>query len=433
MQVVELRAENVKRLSAVKIRPDGAAMVVVAGENEAGKSSVLDSIQMALGGTKAAPEQPVRKGHERAMIVLDLGDLVVTRVFHASGGTSLKVTNRDGMAYPSPQALLDGLIGRLTFDPLAFAEMDAEQQAKTLRALAGIDTTDLDLEHKRLYDERTLVNRDAKQAEAAAAKAPSYPGVPSAVVDSVALVQALSEADREAALAAAAQSEVAKIHGQLTARRQAVAACEKAIERLREQMATAEEDLMIAEAAAQQAETMLSAAKSAARHVAGHVPNRDALRSELADIEQTNAKVRDNQRKAELLKDAAQKKATSERLTARLNDIAVEKAQMLERAKFPIDGLGLGEVGVTWNGLPFSQASTAVRVRVSVAIGLALNPKLKILLVRNGNDLGSKNLTLIAEMAAQAGAQVWLERIAGGEGQTTVVIEDGTVVEEVVA
>ena len=43
MKIVELRAENVKKLRAVQIKPDGS-LVVIGGQNGAGKTSVLDSI-----------------------------------------------------------------------------------------------------------------------------------------------------------------------------------------------------------------------------------------------------------------------------------------------------------------------------------------------------------------------------------------------------
>ena len=77
MQIIELTASNVKRLKAVKIVPKGA-VINLGGENEAGKSSVLDSIQMALGG-EPSESMPVRQGEEKAVITVNLGDLVVRR------------------------------------------------------------------------------------------------------------------------------------------------------------------------------------------------------------------------------------------------------------------------------------------------------------------------------------------------------------------
>jgi hypothetical protein len=159
------------------------------------------------------------------------------------------------------------------------------------------------------------------------------------------------------------------------------------------------------------------------------VPDTTALRTELAAVQDHNRKVDANSRREAIRARTRRIPAHAEQLTATIEGADATKAERLAAAKFPVEGLGISDAGgVTWNGLPFEQASTAVRTRVSVAIGFALNPKLKILLVRNGNDLDAKNLQLLADLAKEAGGQVWVERIAGGiDGIQTVVIEDGAV------
>jgi hypothetical protein len=90
---------------------------------------------------------------------------------------------------------------------------------------------------------------------------------------------------------------------------------------------------------------------------------------------------------------------------------------------------GFGEDGITFNGLPFEQASSAEQLRVAVAMGLALNPTLRVLLIRDGSLLDAENLGMVAEMAAEADAQVWIERVGEGD-ECAVVIEDGHVAEK---
>ena len=92
----------------------------------------------------------------------------------------------------------------------------------------------------------------------------------------------------------------------------------------------------------------------------------------------------------------------------------------------PIDGLSFDSDGVYFKGVPFSQASSAEKLRVSVAMGIAMNPELKVLLIRDGSLLDQKNLKLIAGMANDSGHQVWVERVGSGE-ECQVIIEDGYV------
>jgi hypothetical protein len=118
MKIIKFTAENIKRLRAVEITPDGTVQVIT-GKNAAGKSSVLDAIWLALGGGTASKStaKPIRAGQDNAHVRLDLGDLVVTRTW-AGDKTTLKVESQDGAKYSSPQGVLDSLVGRLSFDAL---------------------------------------------------------------------------------------------------------------------------------------------------------------------------------------------------------------------------------------------------------------------------------------------------------------------------
>jgi hypothetical protein len=62
-----------------------------------------------------------------------------------------------------------------------------------------------------------------------------------------------------------------------------------------------------------------------------------------------------------------------------------------------------------------------------VAIGLALNPKIRVLLVRNGECLDTDSMNTLAKLAAQHDAQLWIERMTEAKDGATVMIEDGEV------
>jgi len=100
---------------------------------------------------------------------------------------------------------------------------------------------------------------------------------------------------------------------------------------------------------------------------------------------------------------------------------------MLKEAKFPIDGLGFNEQGVTFNGIPFKQCSSAERLKVSLAMAMALNPELKVIRITNGNLLDSSNMTIVEQMAKDNDYQIWLEMV-DESGSMGIYIEDGEVV-----
>jgi len=401
VKIISLRAENVKRLRAVEITPDGNT-VVIAGRNAQGKSSVLDAIWMALAGAAGAKEtsRPIRDGEKKASVRLDLGDLVVTRKW-TEAGTTLEVAAADGAKYPSPQTVLDGLIGRLTFDPLAFAQQDPRRQRETLLEVVSLpfDPDEVAEERQRVYDERTIVNREVKRLEAQISGFEAIPDdTPDEEVSAVTVAAEL--ADAQAARRARADLQD----------RGARAAAE--VERLKEALAAAETEL---------------AELRAEREALPEAQDPGPIQERLAALDKTNAAVRAKQARAQLQRELAAAEKKSAAGTAKLEQIDRSTADGLAAAKMPLEGLSFDAENVLYGGIPLSQASAAERLRVSIAVAMALNPKVRVIRITDGSLLDSENLALIDEMAAEQDFQVWLEKV-DETGTIGITIEDGMVV-----
>ena len=61
IKINKLEIENVKRIKAVKIEPSANGLTIVGGNNNQGKTSVLDSIAWALGGDRYRPSEAKNK------------------------------------------------------------------------------------------------------------------------------------------------------------------------------------------------------------------------------------------------------------------------------------------------------------------------------------------------------------------------------------
>jgi hypothetical protein len=106
-----------------------------------------------------------------------------------------------------------------------------------------------------------------------------------------------------------------------------------------------------------------------------------------------------------------------------------QKQKAIASAKMPVKGLSFGDGIVLYKGVPIEQASSAEQLRVSCAIGMAGNPKLRVMIIKDGSLLDSDSLKLLAGMAKDQDFQVWVERV-DASGQVGIVMEDGHVKEQ---
>jgi DNA repair exonuclease SbcCD ATPase subunit len=436
MNIISLRASNVKRLTAVSIDPSGA-LVRITGANGAGKSSVLDCIWYGLGGESVIPSEPVRDGEEKAEITLTLGtDGVmkyrVTRKITRGKTSQLLVENADGARFPSPQKFLDKLYGSLTFDPEVFGRMSPKQQVEQLKALANIDV-DLDAlkrENDADYARRTDINRRAKSLKETL---DLYAG-------GLALDMDVTPINVDALLREI--DAAAKANGDIRARMDEYNRFDAAIqgnlneaERLRQEARRLIEKADGVEAANDGLRRLRDATVvnpgGAPDTIFGVEVNVADITRQVQDATRENS-ARDLQRQQREKYQSANEAwlmATreSDALTARMDERTKQARDAIAAAKMPVDGLTLGESDVLYKGLPFSQASSAERLRVSFQMAMALAPELKIVRIQNGSLLDSENLAMISALAEERGFQVWVE-IVSESGDVGIYLEEGEII-----
>jgi hypothetical protein len=430
MKIVRFFAENVKRIKAVEVVPKkDASMVVIGGENDAGKSSLLDAIEMALGGARRHPAEPLRRGTKHGRVVIDLGDIVVHRSFGQGGSTQLVVESKAGKKFASPQAMLDKLYGDLTFDPLEFERQDGKAQAEVLRRLVGLDFSDLDKIREGLYENRKLENKTLDMLQSSLAGMVQHDDAPELEISVESISAELKAAEAFVAAADDASRKESDCRAVYSAAAAALRSAEEDVARLERQLEAARGRLAEVQTIIDDADTRLTAARDAQEAAKAAVPDTAPLHARLKEAEGLNVLWREN--RSYLAQECAirDQRSACDDLTHQIEAVDEEKGRRLAAAKYPVDGLSMSEAGdVLFNGIPFEQASTSDRIRVSVAMGLALHPKLKVLLVRDGSLLGEKKLKLIEEMVKAEGAQLWLEMMSETDSdKLTVYIEDGMI------
>lgn len=421
MRIISLQAENFKRLVAVDITPDGA-IVEITGENGEGKSSTLDAIWAALGGKDAAPAKPIHTGAEKAEVRLVLGEgdvpkLKVTRKFRLKEGvpfaTDLIVESTEGARFTSPQAVLDALVGELCFDPLAFTRLKDEEQMRALRRFVpSVDFEKMEGLNRRDYELRTEVNRRVRDLKGQLAALPTIAGDLPEPVDLAALEQRLGEA-------ATVNSEIERRKGARQAAEDRAQAHADRAKGLREQAAA-----FIAQAEEQEG---LHAGLRQQIDTATPLPSpvdTEAVREALAEGRRANDLIAQNTQRKNLedkITAGAEEEVT---LTNAIETRKAEAEEAVRNAEMPLVGLGFGEDFVTLKGEPLAQASMAEKIRISVAIAAAMNPKLRVARIADGSLLDRNSWAALSEYATRHDLQIWVETVEQ-KGASAVVISEG--------
>lgn len=445
LKIVNLKIENVKKLVAVDITPS-KNIITISGKCEQGKTTVLDAIWMALGGKKE--EQPIRKGQKRASIRLDLGELIVTRIF-TEGGSRLTVTTKDGNKFSSPQAVLDKLLGELTFDPLAFARgtnaADKHRRAETLSKVVDIKVDNKKLEkisgvavpnmpnpldmlnmaYKSVFDDRVLINRDLDKAKKSIEDYADAEQVePVSLVELVVKKERLEKINRQNVL------EREAVDGQRVTVEQTSASVDSVLKEITD----LERQLTLKKMLLEKMRSKLNDSENkllVMQSVTDALVDEDltSINEKIANADETNRKAQRYIEKQRIQNGIDISQSDSYMLTSQLEAIKKYKKEIMENTKFPIPGLDFANNGVMFDGLPFEQASSAQRYRISVAIGMALNPDLRIMLVDGGESLDKDQMKIIEGLAAENDYQIWMTKV-DGDCSVGIFTEDGEITNE---
>jgi hypothetical protein len=414
-RLVELRAINVKKLKAVAVRIDGTVLKV-SGRNEQGKSSLLDAVAMAIGGPEAFPKVPIRKGEEKAEIFLDFGGLKLTRrLWQKEGGgvgQDVTIEYADGKRPKQKQTVLDELRGSpIADDPIEFAtKLKPRERFDMLKTLVP----DYDFEigaaqRQSMYEDRTIVGRDLERAKGAAESVVLPPGkLPTKSVDITDLGKQLQDAinhNQQIAIRAKRREEAAD---ELETMRDEADQMAASLKKLQDDIAAREKQLIEAE----------------------DLPapiDRAAIEARIDSAESVNALCRLVTDKAEKEHARDELEAKYDGLSKQIENLDRQKNEAISRAKLPIPELTFGDDDILLDGLPFDQASTARKIRVSTALLMALKPQLRVLLVREGSLLDDEARAALEADAAANDFVVLMECVGDGGGDG-IVIENGEIV-----
>jgi hypothetical protein len=412
-RIVRLQAENIKRIEAVDITPNGD-VVIVAGKNGQGKTSVLDSITMALGGKDLVPAEPLRHGAHKGQVTLDCGDFTATRKFSETGQQLILKRKNGQPITEKPQTFLDNLIGSLSFDPLEFSRLKAGERLNTLLGLTNgleVQLKEIAAKREKAFTERTEYNVTVRNlnGQLAEMEAPTKDWPEGEVsLDSF--------TERRKAL----QLEIDR--NRMT--RDQLAMAETAVTDAEEEMHRLARLLDEAKFNHQKATVEVVGLRCQAERLVD--PDLSTVDGEMAAAIERNKLAVKRQEYSKTLSKKCQAITRAEALTEIIEACDAMKANALAEANLPIPGLEFSDGDVRYNGVLFDQLSGAEQLRVSLSMAMAANPDMRVIRITNGSLLDDDNMEIVRQMAGEHDYQVWIECV-GDRKDATVVIEEGKV------
>lgn len=410
VKINTLEVENVKRIRAVQLTPAANGLTLIGGNNNQGKTSVLDSICWLLGGKKFEPTNAKREGAliEPVLRARLSNGLIVER---KGKNAALKVIDSAGNR--SGQALLDSFISELALNLPKFMQASDKEKADTLLQIIGVgeQLTQMEQEEKRLYDQRTAIGQIAQQKSKYAAELVRWDNIPDTPISASELILQQQEI-----LARNGENQRKRAQlNMLTDRKQQLA---ERIAMLRQQL----QDIM------KEYEQIVADEETAMKTVAELQDESIAeLEMSIANIDKINVKIRDNMNKAAAEADAKGYTDQYEDLTAQIEAIRKAKRDLLLGADLPLPGLSVEDGKLLYNGKAWDCMSGSEQLRVATAIVRKLNPNCGFVLLDKLEQMDMQTLTDFGAWLEAEGLQAIATRVSTGD-ECSIIIEDGLAV-----
>lgn len=414
IKINQLEIENVKRIKAVKIEPKETGLTIIGGNNNQGKTSVLDAIAWALGGEKYKPSQAVREGS----VVPPNLHLVMSNgldVERKGKNSTLKVTDPNGKK--AGQQLLNEFIEQLALDLPKFMNASGKEKADVLLQIIGVgpQLIELDQKEKELYQERLYVGRTVDQKAKLAKEMTYYDDVPKELISPSELIRQ--------------QQEILARNGENERKRSAAVALNAERNRLAEKVNALKEELERYQAQLIKVDHDMNIAYKTAEEL--HDESTAELEASIANIDEINRKIRANLDKEKAEDDAREYLANYEKLTGQIENIRQKRTALLDAAELPLAGLSVKNGELIYNGQKWDNMSGSDQLKVSTAIVRKLNPNCGFVLLDKLEQMDMQTLEAFGQWLEGEGLQAIATRVSTGD-ECSIIIEDGYIKNETV-
>lgn len=407
MKINKLEIENVKRVKAVKAEFTPNGLTVIGGNNNQGKTSILDAIAWALGGNKYKPSQAQRQGSvtpPHLHVVMNNG-LIVER---SGKNSTLKVIDPNGKK--GGQQLLNDFVEELAINLPKFMESTSKEKANSLLQIIGVGPKlqELEMKEGELYNERRTIGQIADQKKKFAEEQTYYPDAPHELVPVNELIKQQQDILARNGENQRKRDNLKSLEEQHTFQTRKVAQLMEELEKEQAKLAGLTEDINVAKKSVSELKD----------------ESTEELERNLAEIDELNRKVRANLDKDKAEEDANQYKDKYQELTRDIETVRKEKSNLLNSADLPLPELSVDNGELIYKGQKWDNMSGSDQLKVSTAIVRKLKPNCGFILLDKLEQMDMQTLEEFNHWLEQEQLQGIATRVSTGD-ECSIIIEDG--------
>lgn len=433
MKIIGLKISGMRKLTAAELTIKETGLTPIKGRNKAGKTSVLDALEILFCGNIHVQPDMIQHGQEKMTIegrvVGEGGEVYNIKKVVTHKTTRLEITDEKGFtASKKPQEFLTSLVSQLSFNPRQFLNLSGSEKLKDMMQLLKIDFSGIDRNIKAKEQERLLVGREVKNFGEIIVGDPVEAVVVSTILEQK---QEIAESNRkvqEAHRKSRQDAEDAnrKFNSEQLARQTAIDKTQNVYDMQQRELVKIEEQIKKLQQEQEQLQQSQKEIKEGISKLPLPEPQVDVfshnmpapivlqstveLDQQLADAAETNTRAAAYSLRVETQKKKMEKEAQYTKLSEDIASLRMDKIRVLKDAPMPVPGLAIKPIpgeekdgeevyGLFYGDTYSENWSEAEGLLIASQICLSQNPKLRAVFLDKGESMDPITLKEFAKWA----------------------------------
>lgn len=404
LKIIGLSVENWQKLTAVNMTfPTDGGLIFFAGQNEQGKTSLIDFLWWMFEGNRVINPEKIQHGKDKIKGIVFLGDYTIERIYKKNYSKLEVKTANNKPPINNPAAFLAALKNKLTFNPFPFLNLTPENQLKFMMEFLNIDFSGIDSRLIYLEEDRRSKGRERD----AFGEIPYLPEVKK--IDIATLQheknQLESQKHKELNKIRDFNHEQEMLNLKKENAKARMESWQKKVNKLKEELLLAQDELR---SAAIEYDKVPS--PEPLKIVATGVDT-TKIELEILNAERINNEHENWLKNEKKRKEKEEKVKQYEQLTKEIKALREQKKEILSKQLTGIPGLEVREDGLYYKGTFIANCSDSEKLKISMMLCKAQKPPLKAFFLDGAERFDNKRIQEIKAFAQENDIQVFLTQV----------------------